>query len=270
MENTNAVESATVKKSIERSAAYPAITIEEAAKLCEGVARNFPGNPSPFVTREDIAAVLKAKAGSIQRDIAAAGHYGFLNRDKSGYQVSELFKTLLNPIGEKERKRCLLTAFGSPKLYQELLEKHDGHAIPQELKTHLIRFHKITENVAQEVADDFIANAKFVGATNEHGILTYKSALAAANDGNTDYVEVITETKNDAEKGNNFQLIENGNQAPQQHPPFKQLPPIPEAENIKIPLSEKKVAYLAYPNNINKKDIQILRAQIDLLELLAE
>lgn len=157
----------------------------------------------------------------------------------------------------------------TPKLYQELLSKHDGHAIPAELKTHLIRFHKIADKAAQEVADTFIENAKYTGAANEHGILNHKQALLKLTDSGIEYAEIITENKLKDQPPELLNVIES-NQGQANPPQYRELPPMPDAENIKIPLTEKKVAFLAYPQNIKKRDIEILRKQLDLLELLAE
>jgi hypothetical protein len=37
--------------------------------------------------------------------------------------------------------------------------------------------------------------------------------------------------------------------------------------DLKIHLSEKKVAHLIYPDNVNEKDIQILKLQLEALAL---
>lgn len=230
--------------------------------------KNFPGNQN--INRDDVAAVLKTNAGSIQRDVAAAAQYLLLERIKGDYCVSDRFRKIQNFLTESERKQALLEAFGSPKLYAELIEKHDGHAIPTELKTHLIRFHKIAEKAAPGAADLFIENAKYVGAANEHNILNYKQALLrlASNANRVDYAEVIDEGKvKDKSDERIINFIE--------EKPFDQnktplLPEIPGNENVKVPLSEKKFAFLSYPPSIKKRDIEILRKQLDLLELLAE
>lgn len=258
------------KRVVERSASYPAISIDEAYKFVESFSKNFPG--SPFVNRDDIAAVLKTKASLIHRDIAASSQYGFLNRRKESYQVSDLFKTIYNHLSEAEKRKCLLQAFGSPKLYQELLTNHDGHVIPPELKTILIRFHRIAEKVSPEVANLFIENAKFVGAANEHNILNFKQELERVSTPGIEYAEVITENKNQPEVKGNAQVIDLTPQPPETPKQFEQLrlPEIPNSEDIKIPLSGKQFAFLRYPTDIKKKDIEILRKQLDLLELLAE
>lgn len=98
--------------------------------------------------------------------------------------------------------------------------------------------------------------------------MNYKQALEKLNDGTISYAEVITE-ENIPEPEVSYVRAKDQQQQIQQQP-FKQLPAIPDAENIKIPLTEKKIAYLVYPPDLKKKDVEILRKQLDLLELLAE
>lgn len=116
-------------------------------------------------------------------------------KQKGGFQVSQLFKTIYNSLGQREKRKCLLEAFTSPKLYAEIISKHDGHALPNEFKIHLIRFHKIVEKAAPVAAELFITNAKYVGAINEHGILNYKEALETLDNPNIQYAEIISEEK---------------------------------------------------------------------------
>jgi hypothetical protein len=260
------------KKQVERSASYPAIKLEDALSFGNEIYANFPGSPS--FTRPDVSAVLGSN--DIHRQIAACVQYGLLLRDKDKYKIAERHKIISKThLSEKEKRKCLLEAFGSPKLYSEIIEKHDGNVIPVELKTHLVRFHRIAEKVAEEVAETFKENARYVGAANEHGILNYKEAFAKISDDSLQYAEVITEKngqKDPSSKPDFIQIEENGNK---HSPPANKLPPPPlpehsESEQIKIPLTDKKVAFLSYPIAINKRDIEIMRAQISLLELLVE
>jgi len=267
----NAPPHAATKRVIERSASQPGITLEEAIPFVQNVAKYFPG--TPFIKREDIAAILKTKANNIIREVAAAAHYTLLKREKDAYQITDAIKILNHSLGN-EKAKLLLECFAAPKLYSELIQRFDGHAIPPEFKTILIRFYKITERAAPEVEEIFLKNARFVGALSEHGILNYKRALSAASDNSIQYAEVTTEDTPDSANvplnANNAPKFEKpAEQPPDQHDTF--LPPETiNADKIKIPLSEKKFAYLLYPTNIKIKDIEILRKQIDLLELLIE
>jgi hypothetical protein len=312
------IEQETKKKTIERSAAYPAISIEEALEFVAEVYKNFPGGQS--ISREDVAAVLKKREAYIHRDVAAAAHYGLLIRLKGNYQVSDLFKTYKLHLTEAEKQACLLQAFVTPKLYRDLVEKHDGHAIPAELKTHLVRFHNIAEKAAPEVAEGFIANARVVGAANENNILQYRQALekvsasslngatgsSAASatpgvnewqpvtgyTGNTGYTSAppgysgfsgatgytgYSSVKEAAEsvlssiQGNASGVSSAiGTLTPALGAATPLLGEMVNEEKAKVRLSGGKFAYIIYPTTIKKVDVEILRRQLDVLELLAE
>jgi hypothetical protein len=163
-----------------------------------------------------------------------------------------------------------LEAFGKPKLYAEIISKHDGHAIPNEFKTHLIRFHKIVAKAAPFAAELFIQNGKYVGAINESGILNYRETLVKLNNPNIEYAEIITEESsngNSSEEPIDTGKLNGTNNENQERQLLLQRNNLTE-EKIKVPLTEKKFAFIVYPSNINQKDIEILKKQIELLELL--
>lgn len=256
------------RRIIERSAAYPAIPLEDAIQFVTDLYKNFPGTHP--IKRADAAAVLKQPGSGIHRPMAACAHYGLLERVKDEYKISELFKTIKNSISEKEKKKALLLAFGTPKLYAEIINRHDGHVVPPELRTHLIRFHRIAEKAADEVAEIFNKNAKYVDVVTEHNILQYKQLMVKYSDDSFQFAEVITPPPSEPASPYKAE-IEIQDQTPpvQQHPTLL-LNQINDEEKVRVPLTERKVAYIIYPASIKKVDIEILRKQLDVLELLAE
>lgn len=229
------------------------------------LAKHFPG--SRTFKREDIEALIKS--GNLNREIAAAKDYGFITKIKDSFQITDLFKTHNNALSEKEKRKCLLTAFGSASLYAEIITKYDGHAIPKEFKVHLIRFHKIAENAAQFAADVFIENGKYVGAINESNLLNYKDELAKNSDPSVEYAEIITERRNGDATANdqtdNAQITFSAKQ--------QQAIMIPEnrpvEQRVQVPLTGGKTAYIVYPSTLTERDAEILKKQVELLALLA-
>lgn len=257
------------KKTLERSAAYPDLSVSEAVKFTADVAKHFPST-TQVINRDDIAAVLNKVAASIQRDVASCAHYKFFNRVEGGYQISESYRTIANPLSEREKRTCLLQAFGEPKLNAELIAKFDGHVVPQELRTHLIRFHKIAEKASDHAAAVFIKSAKECGVLNDKSILNYKSELAKLKDNNIQFAEVTTEKPDsDAPLGDNQEIIDII--IPEAKPkelPAPQIPPIAGEEKLKIPLTGRRYAYLIYPSDLNVQDAEILAKQMEVLKLL--
>jgi hypothetical protein len=253
------------KKTIERSAAHPHKTISQSLLFVWDFYKNFRSN---FAKRGDILAVIE---NSLDRDLACACYYSFLNRDKENYQVTDLYKSIANPISEVDRRKNLLIAFESPKLYNELIEKFDGDEVPANLSTHLIRFHRITETAAPNAANVFIENAKYVGVLNKDNILHVKQMSLKLDDPEFVFAKDIIEP-NETERNNDIQKPTIANpltipvqpKAPQ---PQLLLNEINTEEKLTIKLSEKKLAYLLYPTGLNEKDIKILKMQIEALEL---
>jgi hypothetical protein len=226
------------KRPIERSAAYPIISLPDAIEFVTEISKHYTA--TQIINRDDIAIVLRKAAATIIRDVAAAAQYSLLLKHKDGYQISQLFKDYCNPISEKERKKILLEIFKSPKLFSDLIEKYDGHAVPLELKTHLIRFHKIAERAAPDAAEVFFDSARYAGVLSDNNVLNFAKTYDGVNNPNIQYAEVIVEDTKSANE-ENVNLINHNNS----HQLL--LPEGNTEEKVRIPLSDKKVAYLLYP-----------------------
>ena len=268
-ETVNEVQSESrIKKSVERSAAYPGFSIEDALRYVAEIYKHFR---TAFTKRDDITALVE---NSHPRNIAACVYYLFLNREKDTYQASDLYKTTANPLSDTEKRKCLLEAFAAPKLNSELIEKFDGDTVPPELVIHLHRFHKITEDAAPLAAEVFIKNAKFCGVLGEDNILRYKQTFdrlyGIATPPAQPDVQIATQSQQTAA---NPPAVDNAsntnaNVLPKQNPLM--LEEIVNKEEVKIRLTGNKIAYLIYPNNLTKKDVMILQKQIEQLDLMVE
>lgn len=252
------------KRTVERSAAYPASTIEQSLSFVADFYKNFRYG---LIKRDHIFSIMD---GIHNRDLAAACYYTFLSRQKDSYQIADLYKTVSDPVSPKERQRALLEAFFSPNLNQELIEKFDGDELPPELVAHLSRFHRITKEAAPIAANVFIQNAKYCGVLSESNVLNFKKAMEKINNPDFEYVEVITEEKNEQITPPVQPHIEDKPlmEKPKQDPLL--LDEMVNEERVKIRLTGKKFAYLVYPENLNKTDITIIKKQIEQLELIAD
>jgi hypothetical protein len=186
---------------------------------------------------------------------------------KSGYKISELFRTINNPIG-KERQLSIIEAFRSPKLYNDLIKKFDNHAVPGDLEPILVRFHYISEKAARDVADVFRQSARFCGVLNDSNILNVEQTIKniqETHDKNFEYAEVIDYNQPD---NSILEISDTGSNSNRQKNEQKFLPPKDESqEKVTIRLSGKRYAYLVYPAEMTTKDIEILKKQIELIEL---
>ncbi|RZK01353.1 MAG: hypothetical protein EOO43_24795 [Flavobacterium sp.] len=267
--NSLDAQSERAKKKVDRSAAYPARSIEDSLRLVGEIYKNFR---NAFARRNDIVDLIE---NTHPRHIAAATHYGLLNREKDSYQVTELYKTIaINGLDEREIKLSLLKAFGAPTLNQELIEKFDGDSIPNALVAHLSRFHRITEDAAPLAAEVFLKNAKYCGILDDNNVLNYKrnllrlenpAAVSSEQPLVNDKVNSATDTILDAIFKEDLVA-----QAKASETPTALLPEMINEERVKVRLTGKKFAYLIFPLDITKTDIQILKKEIEQLELTIE
>lgn len=265
------------KRSVERSAAYPAVSIEEALAFSNELYKAFR---SEYTKRDTISKVVESS--SINRTVGAAGHYGFLEREKDSYRISELYKTIFRNLSDNDTAQALLRAFYNPKLYKELVDKYDGDELPTRLAPTLAAFHRITDSAAPFAAEVFLENARFVGVLGEDNVLNYKRRALELSDpdikigskGEDSPFRSAENTYNrevpSQEKGDLFsppavvqQPIEEASQTTSQ----KLLPEVADGERLSIKLTGGKYAYLTYPRDLNEKDFEILRLQLQALAL---
>lgn len=146
-----------------RSAAYPAIDIQEAQQHLSTLHRNLGAGP---YDRLNAAKVLgyKGVTGASASRIAALVHYGMLQRVAGGgYAETELAKKILNHLDDAELAECLIVAFLSPALFASLYKDFKDKALPQKLDVILVRNYRITEQAARDVARIFRQSAERVG-----------------------------------------------------------------------------------------------------------
>ncbi len=240
-----------------RSASYPVLTVLEAYSFALKIYSKFS---TAEVTRKEMASALSVNDLSIARNIAAAAAYAFFEKNiQKGekdykYKVTDLFNDVFRYENEKQKKISLITAFGKPKLFNDLINKFDGSVIPEELNNTLIKHHSITEAASKDVADLFIRSGKEVGVINENRVLNYRVTLGAIS--KTQYAEIIEENNTEGQgtvpENTNGSIIK-----------IEQVNFTGQAE-VKVPihLTKNKMAYLAYPNDINNKDIKLLEHAI--------
>jgi hypothetical protein len=258
-ENVNDIETVSHSKK-ERSSAYPAKTIEDSLALVRSIYKNFR---SDFVKRDDILDIVEE--ASHPRDIAAATYYTLLNRVKDTYQVTELYKEIDLSIKDEEKNTALLFAFKAPKFNNELIQKFNKSEVPKELVIHLHRFHGITQDAAPLAADIFIKNATFCHVLNDKNILDIDNPV------------ILKEEKTKEGKEENFIsntiTVEKNNNDIEKNAVVKPLVLIEEmvdAEETKIRLTGGRFCILKHPSKLSSKDIEILKKQIEMLELLVE
>lgn len=154
----------------ERSAAYPAISIDQAIDFSIILEKSF--GKTPFSREGAVQAMgYKAVTGTSGSRVAALVHYGLVQRDGNSYQNSNLTIRIVRPIDDADKKEAIQEAVKSPKLFDSLIKAYVGQALPSALDNILIHRYKITKNVAKDVANTFRRSLESSGLL-QNGIVT--------------------------------------------------------------------------------------------------
>jgi hypothetical protein len=150
----------------------------------------------------------------------------------------------------------LIKAFGSPKLYKELIAKLDNNVIPFEITNTLIKSHNITEKVSQYVADLFIESGQYVGVINENRFLQYSITLSTLEKTTQQYFDSSGESLDNSASDSVETAIKINLPALSNKVDSKSI-------NIPIHLTGHKVAIFSYPEDITENDIRIVKHQLE-------
>jgi hypothetical protein len=158
------------KRTINRSTAYPGITLEKAIEATKLLRDNLGLGP---YSRDSAATALgyKAVSGASIQKISACVQFGLLTRKSNAYSQSDLADKMFRFISEEERVQAIKEAVQRPTLYAKLISEFNGRALPKMLDNVLVRNYGITERVAKDVANVFEKSAQFAGLL-QNGIIT--------------------------------------------------------------------------------------------------
>jgi len=158
------------KRIVNRSTAYPGITLEKAIEATKQLRDNL--GMTPF-SRDSAATALgyKAVSGASVQKVSACVHFGLLTRKGNAYTQSELANQMFRYVDDEERVAAIKAAVQTPSLYSKLISEYDGKALPKMLDNILVRNYGITERVAKDVANIFEKSVLFAGLL-QNGIIT--------------------------------------------------------------------------------------------------
>jgi hypothetical protein len=162
------------KRTVNRSTAYPGITLEKAIEATKLLRENL--GMTPF-SRDSAATALgyKAVSGASVQKVSACVHFGLLTRKGNTYSQSELADQMFRYISEEEREAAIKSAAQKPVLYARLIDEFNGRALPKMLDNILVRSYGITERVAKDVANVFEKSVQYAGLL-QNGVITADEA----------------------------------------------------------------------------------------------
>lgn len=168
-----------IKKIKERSVAYPSVTLEEALNRLQELQSNHGSGP---YSREDAARGMgySSISGASTRAVAALVHYGLLDRSGNAYTQSKIAREILFPVSDQAKSHAITQAAHSPRLFETLIKKYAGQAIPTMLDNILIR-EGVSSGASKETANTFRETLKFAGLLKNGVVLTDVSGEADAS-----------------------------------------------------------------------------------------
>lgn len=174
------------KRTINRSTAYPGVTLEKAIEATKQLRENLGSGP---YSRDSAATALgyATVSGASTQKIGACVHFGLLTRKNNAYSQSSLADQVFRHISEEERLQAIKDAAQKPALYSKLIAEFNGKALPKMLDNLLVRNYGITERVAKDVAAAFTKSMKFAGIL-ENGIITLTATSAPVAEAGEDEV----------------------------------------------------------------------------------
>lgn len=217
--------------------AAPWASIEACLDIVKQV---YEAKGDAVVTAEEVYAITGSPRGTMSPKLSACTMYGFLlSNPRKGYQVTELFTSIMNPEFEEDKRKKLLEAFNTPPLYKKLIERYNSKSLPnrQGLLNLLIssEFGLNKNSTAPKTTAAFFENCEYLNLV-EGGRLRYFIPAG----------EQKTKIKHAGEDG-----------APPPPPPPTNMFELP------IDLGDDKIAYLKYPKNITPHEISILKIMLD-------
>lgn len=164
-----------LKISREKSAMYPAYTINEALENFVKIVDSFG---SKKVSVEIVAKTMGVSVStkSFARKMSAARQYGLIVVSNKMIELTTLAKSILYPVSN-DTDVYLMEAFKKPQIYEKLINRFNGRVLPNIdiLSNVLLEAEfSITKNVKDLVAQKFIDNCTDLGILS-NGILNIDS-----------------------------------------------------------------------------------------------
>lgn len=146
-----------------RKTTYPSATLKQALELAQKIVKSGLGK-GPY-TRQVITHALgySEASGLIAAKMAACVHFGIMTNNGSGYRLSSLGESLVDPTSGNY-KYDLCRAVNTPVLYAQLITDYNNHLLPRNLENLLVKHYNIDETVVPKVARVFRASLEYAGA----------------------------------------------------------------------------------------------------------
>ena len=240
-----ATENTTQKRTREKSALYPAVSISECYEFIKQI-DSLGGKAVSYASILGLLGLTSPTTKSFLNRISASKQYGFITTGGSAAQLTDLAKRILYPVnGEIETQRLLVESFSNPPLYGKLIARFKDKAVPpkNQLANILMNEYRIIKRVKDNAAECFIESASYLNLL-KNGVLcfdmiendsNYLSENAAPTEFHTSAVTNEDSISYQQERGYNFE----------------------------IPTLGKKTARFYIPDGVTEKDLDYIKLYIE-------
>ena len=201
--------------------------------------------------RDSIAQALghaSGLSGVAGRKVAALVHFGLLERSGSQYRPTELSRHIFKSISSEALQRAFLT----PPLFQELVDRYRPEGTVPRYFAQALPEHGVTEAAKHEVARIFMASGEYAGILAADGVFLDERSEAP------EPVPAVAPAQMA------FPAVEILPTAALQPPVTT---PDSNSQTLRFFLTDRKVAEMKFPAGLNEDDLQLIRKQIEFLEL---
>jgi hypothetical protein len=182
------------KNKVNRSSAYPVMSLKEAITSIQMIKDKL--GKDKYSRQNMVNALGYAKdGGEGARKVAALAHYGLVKRGGNVYSYEEIADQILSPKSDDEKKHALLKVIKNPKLFNGLIKRYNGQALPNMLDNILTREFNINENITKKVAKIFIESVEFAGIYKNGIIQSQKIENLNENNNNDNQDKEQSETQ---------------------------------------------------------------------------
>lgn len=232
-----------------RSRAYPALTLREAVEVLGRVVRALGWTASSRDTIAQTLGYANGSTGLAGRTVAALAHYGLLDRNGGSYRPSLLAERVLHVSELAVRRQALRESFMKPALFRKIVDRYESNQrIPMDLARILLEL-GITDGAKEDAAAIFMESAQFAGILDSAGRFLPRPSLqgpqGVVGEGLGDmFPEKQEATDHDVEASQS-----------------------PSIQKLEFSLTEGKQVKIEIPQNLNERDLDVLRSMIGFLEV---
>jgi hypothetical protein len=127
-----------------------------------------------YHTNKEIATVHQLSPDSIKQHLTSSQQYKLLElKFGVGYKITDLFKRIILPMNDSEKRAAIIESLKSPETYQPLFKEYEFHLLPplNGIKNYFVRNFHFKDEIAEKTAQIFLNNLIEYDLIDSRGVL---------------------------------------------------------------------------------------------------